>query len=716
MAWKKIALGSGTSSQYIKGDGSFGTYSTTDSTKLPLSGGTLTGFTSVQYTSAKLRVGDGTNSTTIGTWDGTNNRIESAGRPLLITSYTSPIKLGISGGTTLSITSTTATFSGNVTSGNNFILPSNTGNNGWILQNNTHTGTGELGIQAGAGSAGYGGAIRLYGHSHSTNAGWIKAGISSGSGGKFAVNTSALGTSADVFIVDSSGNGTFSGDVGIGTDNPSGTDIDGTVLEIKDGTNNVGLNINATNTGKTAMIELHADRPSDGNLAGNIQFFNNGATQIAEIRATRGSTDLKGDLILRSSDANRLYIDEDGLVGIGTDSPSSLLHVAGDTANGAYLSYINNTGVQSQDNGLHIQIASSGSSAHGLKVQTGGSANAFIVSGDGQVGLGYTSSSMTQTLNVNGGAYIAGQVTASAGALSAPTYSFVGDTDTGISRPTTNAINLVTAGTERMRITSTGNVGIGMTPTERLDIKTTSGDCRIRLEASSGSDTEIKFFNAGVAQYTIGHDDGTDNFVIGGGNVDDPMVSVNKSGNVGIGRTPSYKLDVNGTLRTTGDATFDADIEVATVDNIKVNSRAINGIILSQKYDDVVTSKSVGSSNVKLKGFANFIAPANGKVMYEIQVWIDGASSKLCKVGVASDSSVSTVVVPARRVAYVDESDQVICNIKVMETGLTAGTTYSRWAFGITNSSTTSTYKWGYGGTTSTDWCPLILTVMTAGI
>ena len=84
------------------------------------------------------------------------------------------------------------------------------------------------------------------------------------------------------------------------------------------------------------------------------------------------------------------------------------LVVSGDTGNGSYLGHINNTGSQSEDNGLHIQIASSGSGAHGLKVQTGGSANAFIVSGDGQVGLGFSSSSMVQTLNVNGGTYISG--------------------------------------------------------------------------------------------------------------------------------------------------------------------------------------------------------------------------------------------------------------------------------------------------------------------
>jgi len=40
-----------------------------------------------------------------------------------------------------------------------------------------------------------------------------------------------------------------------------------------------------------------------------------------------------------------------------------------------------------------------------------------------------------------------GQLRVAGGAASAPSYSFTGDPDTGISRPTTNAVNIVTAGT-----------------------------------------------------------------------------------------------------------------------------------------------------------------------------------------------------------------------------------------------------------------------------
>jgi hypothetical protein len=66
---------------------------------------------------------------------------------------------------------------------------------------------------------------------------------------------------------------------------------------------------------------------------------------------------------------------------------------------------------------------------------------------------------------------VTGQQTTTGGALSAPSYSFIGDTDTGMSRPTTNAINFVTAGAERMRILANGQVLIGMTSAHSTDFK-----------------------------------------------------------------------------------------------------------------------------------------------------------------------------------------------------------------------------------------------------
>lgn len=89
-------------------------------------------------------------------------------------------------------------------------------------------------------------------------------------------------------------------------------------------------------------------------------------------------------------------------------------------------------------------------------------------------------------------------------------------------------------------------LGIGGTPVEKLYVNSTSGDSRIGLNAPTGSDTEIKFSNNAVVEYTIGHDDGTNNFVIGTDNVDTALVSITKTGNVGIGTAaPATALDVS---------------------------------------------------------------------------------------------------------------------------------------------------------------------------
>jgi len=110
------------------------------------------------------------------------------------------------------------------------------------------------------------------------------------------------------------------------------------------------------------------------------------------------------------------------------------------------------------------------------------------------------------------------------------------DADTSIRESADDYLIMKVGGTDLIKIDASG-LGIGIRPAEMLDIQSASGDARIRLDAPAGSDTEVKFFNAGSAQYTIGHDDGTDNFVIGGANVDAPYVNVTKAGYVGIGIT-----------------------------------------------------------------------------------------------------------------------------------------------------------------------------------
>lgn len=110
---------------------------------------------------------------------------------------------------------------------------------------------------------------------------------------------------------------------------------------------------------------------------------------------------------------------------------------------------------------------------------------------------------------------IAGQTKGYQGTASAPSFSFSTDTDTGIYNAGTNSLGIATGATERLRINSSGNLGIGTTaPQSKLSV------------------------DGGIYQ--------------SGGNV---LLGLN-SGNVGIGTVmPRQALEVNGQIYATASAT-----------------------------------------------------------------------------------------------------------------------------------------------------------------
>jgi hypothetical protein len=115
------------------------------------------------------------------------------------------------------------------------------------------------------------------------------------------------------------------------------------------------------------------------------------------------------------------------------------------------------------------------------------------------------------------------------------TSAYLGMSTTGAYFGTAAAkpVYFETNGTERVRIDSSGNVGIGVTPTQRLDIATASGDCIIRL-GNGTSTARFAVDNDGPYIYALtAGDNSLKVFTPAGGTA----MLIDSTGNVGIGTT-----------------------------------------------------------------------------------------------------------------------------------------------------------------------------------
>jgi hypothetical protein len=161
----------------------------------------------------------------------------------------------------------------------------------------------------------------------------------------------------------------------------------------------------------------------------------------------------QGKFLIKDNNANqvRLTIDTQGNVGIGTTAPAYKLDVVG---------------------ALRLQPSSAPTGANGV-IYYDSSSNKFRC---------YQNGSWVDCI---GGSGVSFPLLAPLGSATNPSYSFSGDPNTGIFSAGADILSFTTGGTERMRINSSGNVGIGTTnPAYRLDI---SGDVRWSGTLQGGS-------------------------------------------------------------------------------------------------------------------------------------------------------------------------------------------------------------------------------------
>ena len=257
----------------------------------------------------------------------------------------------------------------------------------------------------------------------------------------------------------------------------------------------------------------------------NTGIFSPGADQLAV--ATNGT--------------EKLIVLSNGNVGIGTSSPSGLLHVQSNLAGNNQIILTN---IASSNSGAGSEIVfTQGASGHAAgkiqcdregaysaTVSTHDSALAFFTAADGVdterlritsaglVGIGTTSPDAL--LTVNGiGAF-------GAGAVGTPSISATGDLNTGFWFPAADTIAASTTGSERLRIDSSGRllVGTSTVPTFRItnDDRTDSTHITTKSGTALGASFAVvqwagntagawgndvvfaKSFNGTVGTHTIG--------------------------------------------------------------------------------------------------------------------------------------------------------------------------------------------------------------------
>ena len=298
--------------------------------------------------------------------------------------------------------------------------------------------------------------------------------LASSNAGALVVFTTGV---KDVFVTYPSEKGVWydaSGNVGIGTSSPSSRlDIGSGNLNFSGTAQRITGDMSNATASNRLMFQTST---TNGNTF--LYAIPNGTSQVAAITATNTSTPDNCAWIDISPNATEARI-RSGIVGTGSYLP--------------------------------MTFYTSGSEK--VRIDT-----------SGNVGIGTSSPT---NISGNGDLTVLNRVFAGVANASYPSYSFIGRTDSGMWSPSASTIAFSTGFTERMRIDSSGNVGIG----------TSSPTAKLHLIANSTIGQAMFLYNGTSANYI---DADTQAFRSGNGT---ERMRIDSSGNVGIGTSsPTAKL------------------------------------------------------------------------------------------------------------------------------------------------------------------------------
>ncbi len=332
---------------------------------------------------------------------------------------------------------------------------------------------------------------------------------------------------------------------------------------------------------------LEGIRIERGSVPGQYGIMNQRGGGMHFVSTVEGGGDYGGYGFFASNDGSselvRMVIDVDGNVGIGTSSPTALLHVLS-----------GNVLFQGAGREVYVERNSDDSAAHSVAFQKSrGSPDSPTAVQSADL-LGTLSWRGYDGVDYVAGARIEALVESAPGPADMPTYLRFLTTADGAA-----------SSAERMRITSSGNIGIGTTaPIAPLTVVGAVPGTPTLYINTNGSDTV-----EGLAiQF------GTSNFSVegvGGGtlatslkNTGGPLILQSGNQDVGIGTvTPNSRLHVNGTIcqDTDGngscDGTVSSDVRlkrnIVTLTGTRPKVRALRGVTFEWR-DDVYPAKHFG--------------------------------------------------------------------------------------------------------------------------
>ena len=317
-----------------------------------------------------------------------------------------------------------------------------------------------------------------------------------------------------------------SGNVGIGTSSPSAN------LEITQSGNNVGLLVAGGGYNYTAKFE-------SVDAEANIIIEDNNSTNDGNMIGVATN-----DMYFITDTAERMRIDSSGKVGIGTSSPSLRLH-SKDTGN--YQLDLDSGGTR-----WRMGAGWSGYYQNHFLLANTTDGIRMAIDTNGKVGIGTALPSHKLTIE---------------GTTSSTTTRVKTTTGNAIYRVSTNNSDFAiigqggsnrldvydnNAGTTRLSLNSSGNIGVGTTsPAAKLEVNggalkvTNAGNAGIFINANAvGSDASIYFEEDDNIKAKIQHDASNDSMLFTDGAYTDTMTL--KGAKVGIGTTsPISQLTVN---------------------------------------------------------------------------------------------------------------------------------------------------------------------------